>query len=45
MKLWCYEGLDVPEDAGNARTQHVDLKPRTLVLDITEDELDNLVVA
>ena len=45
VKLWCYMGLDIGEASCSARTDHVALKPRTLGLTHTEDQLDAIVSA
>ena len=45
VKLWLYHGLDVEEAMPNDRHEHLSLKPRTLALTHTEDELDRIVLA
>ena len=45
VKIWLYHGLDVEGSLANARTEHLNMRPRALGLTHTEDELDRIVIA
>lgn len=46
VKRWCLLGFDADmEDHVDRRTHHLSMKPRRLVLDMTEADMDNLAGA
>ena len=45
VKLWCIAGVDIPDGDAFARTLHLQVKPRHLDINMSEDEADRVIAS